>query len=436
MAIQLEQAQQAAKQGNWAQLSQYLQQFFVESGAATPDLEVERNLLLSFALSVLEAGDFQDRWEVSRVFPNFGEAAIAPLITQLQNEDADPEVRWFAARILAGFNHPSVIHALVQVLQSTADEDLSAMAAEALTTIGIPAIGHLTELLNQPETRLAAARSLSQIHYPEIISPLLSVVRDTQPEVRVAALAALSNVADRRVPAVLIDALQDPVAAVRKAAIIGLSISSELPDQFDRVALIADRLWDVDLEVCQQAAIALGRLGTDAAATVLWRGFTSPQTPPALQLGIVRALGWIKSAAALDYLQQALERLEQSNSAHPVYQETIRIVGQWTEAELQPQASQLLIDALQSHHLPIQYPELKQTLAMALGQLGHPQALDPLIHLLADQDLGVRLHAIAALKSLDSQQAYHRLQALSKREDISAGLKQGVAIALQEWGQL
>jgi HEAT repeat protein len=435
MATRLEQVQHAANQGNWSQLSQYLQQFFKEEGAGAFHSEMELDLLLSFALAVLDAGEFQDRWEVARVFPQFGTAAIAPLLSRLQDEDADLEVRWFAARILGEFNHPTVIDALVSLLQSSQDEDLNAMAAEALATIGVPAIGHLTALLDQPASRLPAVRSLAQIHHPATISPLLSIASQPQlqSEVRAVAIDALSSVADPRIPPVLVKALNDPAAPARKAAISALSGCFDQLEHLDLVALLADRLWDVHLEVCQKTAIALGRLGTDAAATVLWRGLTSPQTPPALQLDIVRAFGWIGSATALDYLQQALNLLGQSDLNRPVYQETVHVIGQWTTASLQSQATQILIDALSSHHSPIQHPEVKQAIALALGQLGHTQAIDPLVHLLAEENFGVKLHAIAALKSLNSQLAYQRLQALAASEQLSEPLQQGIAIALQEW---
>ncbi|NJP08137.1 MAG: HEAT repeat domain-containing protein [Leptolyngbyaceae cyanobacterium RU_5_1] len=68
-----------------------------------------------------------------------------------------------------------------------------------------------------------------------------------------------------------------------------------------------------------------------------------------------------------------------------------------------------------------------------MGQLQQSAALEPLIQLLADEDAGVRLHAIAALKTLDPHAAYQRLQVLQSRPDLPEALRQGVAIALTEW---
>jgi HEAT repeat protein len=89
------------------------------------DTDLEQ--VLNLALDVLYAGDFQERWEVAKVFPKLGAIAIAPLIEILEDEEADLELRWFAARILGGFNDPTVITTLVELLKTSEDEDLAAM---------------------------------------------------------------------------------------------------------------------------------------------------------------------------------------------------------------------------------------------------------------------------------------------------------------------
>ncbi|HEY9906640.1 MAG TPA: HEAT repeat domain-containing protein, partial [Thermosynechococcaceae cyanobacterium] len=75
-------------------------------------------------------------------------------------------------------------------------------------------------------------------------------------------------------------------------------------------------------------------------------------------------------------------------------------------------------------------PANQQALALALGHLGQPAAIYPLIQLLAAPDPRTRLHAIAALKILPS--AYEQLQSLSRSTQPKA-LQEGVAIALAEW---
>jgi HEAT repeat protein len=145
-----------------------------------------------------------------------------------------------------------------------------------------------------------------------------------------------------------------------------------------------------------------------------------------LQIAIVRALGWQPTAESLGYLQQAL-----SFTPPPVRLEIVRVMGRLSTPDLAALAAaslqSLLVPALDSD------PDLKQAVALSLGELGEPQSIPVLIQLLADPDLGVRLHAIAALKKLDAETARAQLQVLSQRDDLSPDLRQGIAVALQEW---
>ncbi|MCY7322588.1 MAG: hypothetical protein LH660_12515, partial [Phormidesmis sp. CAN_BIN36] len=97
----LQQAQTAADQQDWALFNHCLQQLL---GSELSDpATVPLPLLLNLALQSLESGDFQDRWDIAKLFPSFGDAAIAPLLGLLQDQDADPEAQWFAIRILGSF---------------------------------------------------------------------------------------------------------------------------------------------------------------------------------------------------------------------------------------------------------------------------------------------------------------------------------------------
>ena len=59
--------------------------------------------------------------------------------------------------------------------------------------------------------------------------------------------------------------------------------------------------------------------------------------------------------------------------------------------------------------------------------------LDALILMLGDADNSVRLHCTAALKQLGAAEARQQLESLVKQESLEPRLKQGIAIALQEW---
>ncbi|MBD0343303.1 MAG: HEAT repeat domain-containing protein [Coleofasciculus sp. Co-bin14] len=432
MSNVLEPANTAAQQGNWSLLNQYLQQLPLpkkgtDTGTDSASLNyTDLEQVLNLALDVLCAGDFQERWDVAKVFPKLGSIAIDPLIEILEDDDADLELRWFAARVLGEFNHPTVITTLIDLLKTAEDEDLVAMAVTALSNLGNSAVDALTSLLADSQTRFLATKSLSQIRRPEIIEPLLGVVHDSEVSVRATAIEALSSFHDSRIPPVLLDALDDRAAVVRKEAVIGLGLRSDLREEFDLLNRLKPLLYDFNIEVCRQAAIALGRLGTDQAATALFEVLKSPATPVPLQLDLARALGWVRTAKTLDYLQQALAEASVESAL-----EIIRVLGRFEESNLKRKAAQILLNFLNSEHPTATEATIKKAVAQAWGQLGDVDAIDGLVGLLADPTDSVKLHAIAALKNFPT--THQKLEQLAADEQLIPALKEGVAIALAEW---
>ena len=425
----LEQAQVAADRQNWPELVECLQQ--VTANGSQPQEQHILEQAVNLAIQALEWGDFQDRWEIAKVFPNLGNCAIAPLIAVLEDEDADTEPRWFAARILGKFDRPEVIQALVTLVKNS-DEELSQIAAETLGNFGPTAIESLANLLLQEESRQFATAALAQIRRTEIIAPLLTVVGDSKVAVRVAAIEALSSFHDSRIPPVLVAALKDPATAVRKEAVRALGVRAYLDAELDLVNLLKPLLSDIRLEVCQSAAIALGRLKTDAAAAALFELLLHPATPVELQIETVRALSWSETATALEYLQQTLiAEIHNTNSL--VCQEIVTVLGRVEKPELKALAAEILSDLLASNHPAVEFTGIKQSLALGLGKLGDMRALDALISMLGDADNSVRLHCTAALKQLSAIEARQQLESLVKQESLEPRLKEGIAIALQEW---
>jgi len=395
---------------------------------ASPLAAPPRTTPLTWAIDIFTWGDFHQRWDVAKLLPKFGREAIAPLLEILADEDADEELRWFAVRSLGSFDSPEAIAALVELLHS-ANEEEQGIAAAALAEIGSSAVAAITELLDRDNTRLLAVRSLAYIRTKETIEPLLSVVRDSDVEIRAIAIEALTSFHDPRIPPVLIDALTDLGAKVRKEATTGLSFRLDLREELNLIDLLLLRLHDFSIDVCLAAANGLGRLGTDRAAAGLFQVLQSPHSPIILQIEIVLALGRIGTSASLEYLRQVFDRTD----AVAIWQETINALGRVEQLSLRSQAANILLELLQSNHPTTQHNKLKQAIALSLGQLGEVQAIAPLIQLLADSDLAVKLHAISALKRLNSVAAHQQLTQLANDATISFQLRQGVAIALEEW---
>jgi len=394
---------------------------------------------LRTALDRLQLGDFQTRWEAAKTIANLGDAAIEPLLTILEEEDADWELLWFVARILGNLNHPSVVSALVNLIKTNNNAEVTSMAATALTQYGVAAIAALSELIQDNSTRFMAVQSLVQIRHVDVVPPLLSVLSDSSPAIRATAIEALSHYYDPAISAALLTGLDDLNPTVRRAAVVGLGIQAQQADQSDQPRLtesLKQRLWDFDLEVCNQAAIALGRVGTNAAADALLEVLRSVHTPLPLKLEAIRALAWMDTLYALTCLQELLQLVAQDSSASlPLTQEVLTVLGRVESVETKTKASAMLLDLLSSGSALVQDSRQKQTIALSLGQLGQPQAIEALIRLLSDADASVRFHAIAALKQLDAETAFQRLQTLAASETITPELRSGVSIALQEWNR-
>jgi HEAT repeat protein len=390
------QAQAAYEAGDLSLLIQCLQELIIGENFKDPEIVKNQEYFLELALFVLEVGDFQQRWDIAKIFNRLGAIAISPLIEILEDEEAEEELRFFVVRILGDFKDQSAIEPLVRLLKTSDSEELREIAGTVLGEIGPTAIAALTSLLATENTRFLAVRSLSCIRCQEIITPLLSVVQDLDVGVRTAAIEALSSFHDERIPPVLLNALDDVAATVRIYAVQGLGLRSNLRDKLDLTNRLQPRLYDFNLDVCCAAAAAISRMGDDAAAGHLFQVLISPHTPMKLQIEVIRALSWLGTLSSLTYLRQAFEEL----STPTLWQEIVTVLGRVQQPDLKSPAAEILLEILKIKHPALEIASVKSAIALSLGQLGNPQAIEPLTALLADTDAPVRLHAIAALKNL------------------------------------
>ncbi|MDT9188087.1 MAG: HEAT repeat domain-containing protein [Limnospira sp. PMC 894.15] len=384
-------AKVASDNQDWSQVVYCLQQFGV-SGENDGWEEA-----IALALTTLQYGDFHTRWDVAKLLPKLGKSACVPLIEIFEDEAADLEYRWFAGRILGDFHTPEAIACLVNFLSSDADDELIAIAASALANLGPETVASLTTLLEDPKTRLMGVRALSQIRISEVISPLLTVVEDPDPQVRAIAIETLGSFRDDRVIPALINALEDHAAIVRSEAVISLGFRSDIATQWHLVESIDPLLYDINLTVCQQAAMALGRLKTDAAIESLSTILQSSLTPIPLQIACIKALIWMESSAGLDCIAQCISGFHET-----VILETIQLLGRLKTANLKNQAGQMLLDLFRTEHPSLSETRIKQALAYALGQLGDAKTMEVLQVLQTDVNDSVKFHAIAAIRQLET----------------------------------
>ena len=393
----LERGLEAAKRQDWLEVSNQLKLLpQSETSSKTKLLDLapsDWDLAFKLALKMLVAADFQHKWEITKLLPTFGSQIVVPLCTLVIDETIEGQVRWFICKILGKFPQTRVILTLVELLQQTTDRELIAVAVKTLIEIGDPAIEALIDLLSLPEHRHLAVQSLSYIRTASTIEPLLEVTTDEEPELRTIAIAALGSFHDRRIPPVLVAALEDKASSVRKEAATALGFRPDLCQKLDLVAHLQPLLYDLSLEVCRLAAIALGRMRQEVANTSLFEALQADTTPLSLKLDLVKALGWSEMASGVDYLHQAL-----SQGSEPVMREITTVLGKISTPDLKPQASLALIDFW--HSQGACSPSIGQILATSLGELRHEAAVPVLQELSQESDRKVQLHAVCALKKL------------------------------------
>ena len=378
-------------------LYQYLQQLPLSSdGKKLIDLPPDQKQeALDLAWEAFTTGDFQQRWEVAKFLPKFGESAIAPLVQLLEDETANVDLRCEAAAILSKFNARNAIFALTNVLESESPTEVITACANALANNGKTAIPTLTNALRDSHTRLAAVQALAYIRQPETIDPLLTVLNDPQTQVRITAIEALSSFRHPQINKALMTALQDVNATVRKEAVLGLGVRGRENNADAIIEALTPLLYDLDLEVCSSCAIALGKLGTTTAITALEQCLHSSFTPTALKQQIVRGLSHTENEHTLSVLASNLQQQPSS-----IIQEIIAVLGRWKNPAFKASVAKTLIKFFQEDASITTHQTIKQTLAVALGNLGTQSGKDLLWELTQDETPMVQLHAQAALKKL------------------------------------
>ncbi len=431
----LTQAQQQARQVDWAQVTYSLQRLVNGEGhlMATDVHQLsstDRAQWLNLAMQVLEYGDFQLRWDIGKLLPAFELEAMTALLELLSDDALDPDVQWFVIRALADFPHPEVMPMLLSIIQTSPQPELQQAAANALAQMGAKVIPILDALLQDAESRSLAVQILAQTRHQDAIPLLLELARDQEAATRAVAIDALSAFHSPQIAQVLLSALHDYASVVRLSAIrnVGFCLA-DLPD-IDWLPYLQPLLGDLDLEVSRQAALTLGKLGTLAAIKTLAAILRSPHTPEPLAIDVIRALCWMERQAAIVELGQIWDDVALSE---PVRQVLCQNLGRIESEAVRPQAVKLLMTWLANDLAVADSAILCQTIITALGLLGDRQAVDLLVQRLAMMEPWLQLHLVTALKQIDAPLARTRLTQISRLYPQDRALAAVVAAVLAEW---
>jgi HEAT repeat protein len=430
LAVDLASSLEAAiVQADWVQVCR-----LTEQGIFSNQLPESESL--NALLQALEWGDFQVRWDVSKLLPKLGTIAIEPLLDLLQEES--DELQWFVVRALGAWENDQVMQALLKVLQSGSPE-LQSMAATVLAQYGDRVLALLKPSILAIETaprppilgeqllsKLWSSRILANIRTIGTIELLLVLAIDSDPEVCCTAIEALMSFQDDRIAKVLINALSSIHSSIRKTAAEAIGFCQVLTlDQ--RLELLNPLLLDLNVSVCVKTAASLGRLG-DRATAALLKTLNVEPLPDELETELVRSLLRIGNQKALIGL---FDRAKRSNQTR---QELLRALGQVKDEGLKPICVSYLIELIRMD-LTIADRKLAVT---ALGHLQQPEAIDYLITQLNIPDPALRLHILQALQQIDRALDLPIVQAkiaaqLQSLTGASNQLRSGLEFAIAEW---
>jgi HEAT repeat protein len=358
---------------------------------------------------------------------------VPALLKALEDEDA--AVRIAASRGLASIPHAAAVEPLASALEraagtrlgktETGQEEYKALA-EALAVQGGEAVPFLSRLLGSPHhsSRLWASWALGRIGGAEAATALAGVLEDRRSEVRQQAAAALGEIADPAVADALVKALSHRDPDTRRAAATALGGFNE-----ERVlAALESCTRDIDEGVQRAAVAGLARIGTVAAAlrlraaveserrAVREAALTAAKSPSlkprdareAVALAVLRgdyAAAATEGEVALPALLDAIQSKDTERRAGAVRAlERLRSV-----------------DAIQSlvHALRDPARSVRASAEDSLVAAGH-HAVGALAEALSSEDVGVQIHAAAALGRIGDQRAVTALAALIRRNGRSA----------------
>jgi HEAT repeat protein len=348
-----------------------------------------------YLLPMLDDNDEGVRQEAARTLAKHKvEEAIKPVEQWLQ---AIPKAtRIVAAQVLGEIGSPKAVSALSRTLADT-EGDVRRECVVALGEIGgptvvVPIIGRLDD--DQVSVRKAAVDQLKNLGDKRAVIPLLERLTDSSKDVRITAIEAVGKLGDQSAAPALIRLLRDPMVEVRLAAVEALGLL-KATDATEALIPLLDR----GDEMGQKVAMALGRIG-DARAV---RELVVRLKSESLRLAAVEALKIVGTPAVpplLDCLEGKIDDCE----AQPVV-DLLATLGD-------KRATTDLVAELQRSRVK------KQKIVEALGKIGDPDALVPLLSLLDDKDPALRKEVLKDIEPmLDGRAADVLIKVLGDHDD-------------------
>jgi len=359
----------------------------------------------------------------SSALSEIGEPAIGPVVAAVADRKIDATV----AAALLGRLGGAGVQALVGALRGDGWWERVSVI-DTLREIGDPAVEPLIAALKDETSGIqkSAAKALGELADHRAIEPLVGALADA--ELRGAALDALGDIGDSRAVDAVVHALNDESWGIRKAAAEALGTIGDPR----AVESLVNTLKDAEEYVRQAAAEALEQLGWTpqddvqrawllvsrgewAAAGELGAAAVEPlmialgsRTLEARKLA-ARSLGQIGGPRATEALVAVLNDMDVRDAAN----QALTTMG-WQPTDNAQRARQLVIELEDASYgqrdgiarqlvdigsaavedlvaaLQSKNQQVRETAAQALGTIGDPRAVEPLMLLAADEKRAIQ----------------------------------------------
>jgi len=317
-------------------------------------------------------------------------ARVTPLLCgQLESEDL--EIRRAAVAALGRIGDTECVPALIRTL---GDPELTVDVAGALARIGdARAYEPLLALLahDRAAVRQAAIGALNSLGHPRMLEDVQRLLNDASPQTRESAVRIAGYFGYAESADLLLDRLHDASEKVRRAAVESLA---NLQDHRVFTALIT-AIHDESPRIRMAAAQSLGQLENVAAVLELVHALEDSDAW--VRYYAARALAQIRSPESIDALAAALREDNATQVRIAAADALGAIGGRRAVSILAP-----FVDFADR--------DLARAALLALGVVGHPDALHPIRSALRSNDDSCRLDAVRAIAARRDAEAAEALQ--------------------------
>ncbi len=342
-----------------------------------------RNVVLTTVLKIAGTGNREDLFNVT------GGRFIDYLVEAAASDDMD--VKKAVLSELAFWSGDKVVGALVDSLDSD-NEEIINLAQGALRICGNSGINRFVEGLKnaRDESRIVLIEVSSFLKSPELLDVILNQAKSENPDVRMAVAKTLNKYSNQESIQTLLDLTKDEVGHVRAQAINSLGLVADEA----YVEQIAEHLNDEYPDVREATLGSLVLIGGQKAIEIFKNNLAHGEDVESKILA-VRGLGWIGEDESIEIMVEALNHEEAEVRHH-----SITGLAKMNYSKLEESLILLLSD---------ENPEVRKAVVDAYITIKGAEAAENIKVLLDDGDMWVRFYTINALASIEDKTSLDKL---------------------------